>query len=93
MGGQNRLGKIVVIKVYFAVVKETQANFFDIPIHRVRLGIESDHCVEVLVGDGRPAMSIFSHIVICCATHPETGLNFAPEWLVFISSVAEGGKR
>jgi hypothetical protein len=75
------VGKIVLIEVYFAVVKEAHADFFDIPIHGTSPCIEGDDSVEMLPGNSWFAGAITGDVVISGAAHPQARKNFTPQWL------------
>jgi hypothetical protein len=75
------VGEIVFIQVNLAVVKEAQADFFDIPIHGASPCIESYDGVEVLPRNGWFAGAITSDVVIGGATHPQARENLTPQWL------------
>ena len=62
--------QVMEIKIHFAVVKETQPDFFDVPVHGTSPGIEGNDGVEVGGGDARHARLKADVILIGGAAHP-----------------------
>ena len=83
----NRVGEVMLVQIDFAVVKEAQADLFDIPVYRSGPGVEGDHSVKVCRGNGRSVLAITSDVVIGGSPHPETGEDLTPEWLTEVSVV------
>jgi hypothetical protein len=93
VSGSGGVGKVVFVQVHFAVVKETQANFFDIPIDWTSPCIESDDGVEVFLRNCWFARAIAGDVGIIGAAHPQPRKNFTPEGLAEATSevrVSEG---
>jgi hypothetical protein len=81
------VSEVVLVKVDFVVVKESQTDFFDIPIDGSCPGIEGDDSVKVCGGDGGRFLPVPGDIVIGGSPHPKTGEDLTPEWLTEVSVV------